>query len=350
MHVQRFKSFGCVVMFAALSALSGEAASEPLLNGEEAAKLADAYFLRGKALLKDGNIKEAYKQYKASWELKKSYDIAANLGNVEYVLGMPRDATEHLAFSVRNAAVSVGSDRLDKIKKLLDQAKTLVGVVVVQVNLEGADIFIDGELVGRSPLAYELYVDPGLRSIEARLPGHETAKQSVDCPRLLPQTVTLTLKPVVAPPDQADPVESVARPKDKVPRKSRLLPLAIGGGVALAGLAVGIPSLLVAGSKRSAADLLYDQLKGTPLNISACYMNPSAECAQLASDSRTAGTLQAVAIAGFVTAGLAAMATGTYALLPATPAPAPAPAPSGQVRASFSVGPDGGGLTIHGRF
>lgn len=348
MHVQRLKSLGCAVILAALSAISSEAAAEPLLNGEEAAKLADAYFLRGKALLKDGNIKEAYKQYKASWDLKKSYDIAANLGNVEYELGMPRDAAEHLAFSVRNAAVSVGSDRLDKIKKLLDQAKTLVGVVVVKVNLEGADVFIDGELVGRSPLTNELYVDPGPRSIEARLPGHETAKQTVDCPRLMPQTVMLTLTPVVVPPGSADPIESTVTPKDKAPRRSRLVPLAIGGGVAVAGLAVGVTSLLVSSDKRNDAEQLVLTLGGKDNNTSACYQKTTPQCVQLADDQRAAGTLQAVAIVGFVTAGLAAMATATYALIPA--APAPTPATNGQVRASFSIGPDGGGFTIHGLF
>jgi hypothetical protein len=347
MHVQRLKSLGCVVLLAALSAISGEAASQPLLNGEEAAKLADAYFLRGKALLKDGNIKEAYKQYKASWDLKKSYDIAANLGNVEYELGMPRDAAEHLAFSVRNAAVSVTPDRLDKIKKLLDQAKTLVSVVVVKVNVPGADVFVDGELVGRSPLTDELYVDPGPRTIEARLTGHETAKQTVDCPRTSTQTVTLTLNPTATPVSSAGPTgSSTAPPGSKIPRRNRLIPLAVGGGVTAAGVAVGLTSLIVAGGRRGDAEQLQLKLGGKPTNTSACYQNTSAECARLESDYRTAGALQNVAIIGFVTAGLAAMATATYALLPATPVPAP----SGQVRASFSVGPDGGGLMIHGRF
>src|SRR5262249_44507201 len=151
MPVPRLKSLGTLLAIAGLSAVSSAALSQPVISGEDAAKIADAHFLRGKALLKDGNIKGAYKEYKASWDLKKTYDIAANLGNVEYELGMPRDAAEHLSFSLRSTAVSVAPDRLEKIKKVLDQARALVGEVYIKVNVDGAEVLVDGVSVGRSP-------------------------------------------------------------------------------------------------------------------------------------------------------------------------------------------------------
>lgn len=349
MHVPRLKSFGCVVILAALSALEGEAVSQPVLSGEESAKLADAYFLRGKALLKDGNIKEAYKQYKASWDLKKSYDIAANLGNIEYELGMPRDAAEHLAFSVRNAAVSVTPGRLDKIKKLLDQAKALVGAVVVKVSLDGADVLVDGEVVGRSPLTDELYVDPGPRVIEARLPGHETEKQMVDCTRSSMQTVSLTLKPVVIPPDvsSARPIPtSSARPPGGGGSRKLTLPVAIGAGVAAAGIGLGLTSTILSNARSADANLLHEQIAGKPENTSACNRTPlSTNCQNLHSAYTDVGSFRNLAIIGFATAGVAVLATATYALIPS-----PVPVTTGQVHASFSVGPDGSGLLIHGRF
>jgi hypothetical protein len=349
MHLPRLKSFGCVVILAALLALSREAASQPVLSGEETAKLADAYFLRGKALIKDGNIKEAYKQYKAAWDLKKSYDIAANLGNVEYQLGMPRDAAEHLAFSVRNAAVSVTSDRLDKAKKLLEQARTLVGAVVVKVNLDGADVLIDGELMGRSPLSDEIYVDPGSRTIEARLPGHEPVKETVDCARSSMQTVALTLKPIVIPPDvgSARPIATSAPPPPGGGGPRRMsLPIAVGAGVAVAGVGLGLTATLISNARSGDATQLRDELAGKPENTSACRQTPlPAKCEELQGAYVDVGSFRNVAIIGFATAGVAALATVTYALIPS-----PVPVTTGQVRASINVGPDGGGLMIHGRF
>jgi tetratricopeptide (TPR) repeat protein len=348
MHLPRLKSFGCIIILATLLAFEREAASQPILPGEEAAKLADAYFLRGKALLKEGNVKEAYKQYKAAWDLKKSYDIAANLGNVEYELGMPRDAAEHLSFSVRNAAVTVTQDRLDKIKKLLDQSKMLVGAVAVQVNLVGADILVDGELVGRSPLSDELYVDPGPRTIEARLPGHEPAKQTVDCARASLQTISLTLKPIEVLPDTGDarpPGTGAPTPGGKVPQRS-VIPVRIGIGVAAAGAALGLTSVIISSVRSADADSLHAELAGEPPNTSACNQGMlQGSCDKLKSAYVDAGSFRNLAIISFATAGVAALATLTYVLIPER-----APASTGQVRASFHVGPAGGGLMFHGRF
>ena len=343
MHVHRLKRLGCAVVLAAISTFPLEAASQPVLSGEEAAKLADAYFLRGKALLKDGKVKDAYKEYKASWDLKKSYDIAANLGNIEYELGMPRDAAEHLAFSVRNAAVSVGSDRLDKIKKVLDQAKALVSVVIVRVNVDGAEVLIDGESVGRSPISEELYVDPGPRTIEARLSGHEVTTKTEDFARASTRTVYLELKPLPA--TTAPTPGGAPRPGgSRVPHKN-MLPVAIGGGIAAAGLGLGLISILLSNAKSAEADGLRTKLAGTPPDVSACFKSMNPECAQLDNAYIASTSFRNLAIIGFSVGSVAALATATYALIPPS-----APARDHRVRASFSVGPGSFGVAIHGQF
>jgi tetratricopeptide (TPR) repeat protein len=343
MHVHRLKRLGCAVVLAAISAFPLEAASQPVLSGEEAAKLADAYFLRGKALLKDGKVKEAYKEYKASWDLKKSYDIAANLGNIEYELGMPRDAAEHLAFSVRNAAVSVGSDRLEKIKKVLDQAKALVSVVIVRVNVDGAEVLIDGESVGRSPISEELYVDPGPRTIEARLSGHENTTKTEEFARASTRTVYLELKRL--PVTMTTAPGEVPRPiRGDAPRKN-MLPVAVGGGVAVAGLGLGLVSILLSNMKSTEAAGLRTKLASSPEDVSACFGSTKPACAQLGAAYVASASFRNLAVIGFSVGGVAALATATYALIPPS-----APARDHRVRASFSVGPGGGGVAIHGQF
>src|SRR5262245_56559173 len=64
----------------------------------EASQKSDDLFKRGKDYYKDGKLKEAYGSYRAAWDLKKSYDLAANLANTEFLLGLKRDATEHYAY------------------------------------------------------------------------------------------------------------------------------------------------------------------------------------------------------------------------------------------------------------
>lgn len=349
MRLHRLKSLGCVVALTGLSAVSSVAMSQPVLSGEEAAKLADAYFLRGKALLKEGNVKGAYKEYKASWDLKKTYDIAANLGNVELELGMPRDAAEHLAFSIRNAAVSVTPDRLEKIKKLLEQAKSMVGAVVVRVNVDGAEVFVDGESVGRSPVGEELYVNPGPRTFEARLPGHEGPKQTVDITRAGSRMISLTLTPIaVAPPPSASAVSSAPPiPTAPPPPRKSLIPVGVGIGVAAAGIGLGLASVVVSGSKSGDAEAIRNDLLAKHSgSLSVCYQNGPADCARLDSAYVAAGSFRNLAIIGFATAGVATLATLTYALIP----PAPVPATDGRVRAAVNVAPGAGGILIQGQF
>lgn len=341
------KSLGCIVALAALSATSSVAFSQPsktAMSGEEAARLADAHFLQGKALLKSGDLKGAYREYRASWDLKRTYDIAANLGNVEIQLGLTRDAAEHFAFSLRNAAVSVAPDRLEKIRKLLDQAKAQVGAVTVKVNVDGAEVLVDGEVVGRSPIAEEIYVDPGRRSIEAKLAGHESAKQSITVERAGSLSVSLTLKQIEGSPYVAP---TATEPPPPPPHKP-MIPIFVGAGVTAVGLGVGIVSALVSSAKSNQADdLRADLLTKNQGSKSTCYApTRPADCMRLDAAYVDAGSFRNLEIIGFAAAGVAAVATLTYALIP----PSATKPTDSRVRASVIVGPGSGGMVVQGRF
>ena len=75
-------------------------ASPALADANESAgenARADEYFRQGKAFVKEDRWEEARRAYLAGYKIKRGYDIAGNLGNVELELGLARDAAEHLA-------------------------------------------------------------------------------------------------------------------------------------------------------------------------------------------------------------------------------------------------------------
>ena len=183
---------------------------------------------QGKALLKGGNVRGAYEEYKTAWDLKHTYDIAANLGNLELSSWMARDAAEHLGFSVRNYAVTgTTPERLEKTKQLLAQARAQVAALTIQVNIEGAEVAIDGRVVGRSPIVEEVYVYLGSRTIEARLVSYPTARLTVNAEKGRAQQVTLTLE-APAPVPTASSTATVPPPLATGPSK----PVLIAGGTA----------------------------------------------------------------------------------------------------------------------
>src|SRR6185503_10534547 len=119
-----------------------------------------------------GRLEDAYRAYKAGYDLKKGYDLAGNLGNVELALGRPRDAAEHLSFCLKNFPATGTAKQLEFIRSRLAEARQKVGALSIQVSEGGAEVLVDGRSIGRSPLADEVFVDPGSRRIEARLNGH----------------------------------------------------------------------------------------------------------------------------------------------------------------------------------
>ena len=356
MLVHRLKSSRIPLVFAALAAALALTLSHDS-RGADPGKEAEEHYLRGKVLLKNGDVKGAYLEYKASYDLKQSYDIAANLGNLELEQGMPRDAAEHLAFALRTVAVTVPEEKVTAIRGLLERARKLVGTATVKVNIAGAEIFVDGLSVGRSPLSGELFVDPGKRAIEARLSPYLPAKKLVDVIRAATVPVNLELVltgPAASASGSAAPLSTAPPP---APPRS-MIPVGVGVAVAAAGLGVGIVGVVLSGSKSSEIDRLKGEL--TPLdkqgNHSICAAGtPPVQCADLDSAFVAKGSFRNLAIAGFATAGVATLGTLAWILIPgAKPLAASPPAEKGDepspVHASFSAGPTGGSMTLSGQF
>lgn len=321
-------------------------------RGADPGKEAEEHYLRGKVLLKSGDVKGAYLEYKASWNLKQSYDIAANLGNLELEQGMPRDAAEHLGFALRTVAVTVPEDRLEAMRDLFNRARRLVGSATVKVNVPGAEILVDGQTVGRSPLAGEIYLDPGKRTIEARHSAYVSAKKVIDVARASAEPVELVLV-LAGTAASATPssVPTVPTAGPVAPPKS-MVPVGIGVATAAAALGVGIVGMVLSGSKSGEFDRLRGEI--SPLDVtrnqSICASaKPPAQCADLESAYVAQGSYRNMAIAGFATVGVTALATVVWVLLPG-PRSAPARDKASPVRASFGAGPNGGSVTFHGRF
>jgi hypothetical protein len=119
---------------------------------------------------KRGEYRRAKASLSAAWALIKSWEIAVNLGSAEMRLGQYRDAAEHLAWGIRDGAVKEGENcgPLIKAKSLLSEAAAHVGQVKLLADEPNVSIFVDDDVVGKSPLVDPLYLDPGAHVITAR--------------------------------------------------------------------------------------------------------------------------------------------------------------------------------------
>src|SRR5262249_20937227 len=117
--------------------------------------------------------------YQKAFALKKVHDIAGNLGMAEFAQGKMRGAAEHLAFGLRLFPITGEPALRDQMQKTFDQCKRSVAAVKVKVNVNGALVYVDGKLVGETPLADDVYVEPGPYTLEAKAEGYKPMSQQV---------------------------------------------------------------------------------------------------------------------------------------------------------------------------
>jgi hypothetical protein len=270
-------------------------------------------YRRGNAASQDKRWADAYDAYQEAWSHHHSMKVAANLGNLELTLGKPRDAAEHLGFAVYAYPKDGNPGGLAALKDRLSFARAKVGTLHVTVTgCRGADVWVDGVRRGSSA-DDAIFVEPGLRTVEARWEGCPAARQSIDIAAGATREVSL---------DMTARTSVAAAPPEEPPRESRgksRLALGLGFGGALAGATVGAWFAVGAGNLASVA-------AGNRNAVTASYgraacASPSGQAAVVCGEVSTAVSTQTAyadaAIGSFIAAGVLALGTGAYALWPA---------------------------------
>jgi tetratricopeptide (TPR) repeat protein len=270
---------------------TARAQAQPQSEAASPQDRADALFLQGKAAAQAKNWDEAHKLLAQAWQLKQSYDIASNLGQVAYLLGKHAEAAQHVSFALRHYPATGDAEQKQKAQDLLDLVRQKVSSLSFRVSPREAEVFVDGASVGSaSALPPELFVEPGERMVTARLEG-ETVERHVAAKAGGHYNLELTLSnssaaPVAAAvPSQAD--DAPAQPEDTPPPSDSAIQtkyIVIGVGAALtigSGVALGIFA-----SKRSKAESDIDTYKARVEEESddptACARNESQSCEDLA--------------------------------------------------------------------
>lgn len=227
-----------------------------------------------------------------AFALKKSHDIAANLGNSEMELHRYRDAAEHLAWSLRHAPTGQ-SDRREALEKMLKEARTHVGSVALRSSVEGAELSVDGVTAGRSPLEGEVFVEPGAHKFAAVLTGYEpaNAERVVDAGK--EESVELVMVAVG-------------------PAPSGWIGYAPGAALLATGavaLGIGAGLRAAAGAAADSADATLSELLGTGVEAPCLRAANAGACAQV-HDDRGAHDRMANAGVSLLVVGGAALVTG----------------------------------------
>ncbi len=240
---------------------------------------------------------QAQASFLAAFALMKHWSIAAALGDCELKLGRFRDAAEHLAFALGQMPADQSDRQRADVAEALEEARKHVAVIQVDVDQAGAEVFLNGTSVGKTPIGKDLFIEPGTVNVEARYAGHAPATVNIDvrAGTLTPITLRLarTAPGVPAAPSTTasappTPTSSSGNSTTESPGGSvstRTIVTTSGVGLTLVAAGFGVVYSLKASSASNDADTLQAH-RDTEFGPNACG-SPSAAAAPICTALRS---------------------------------------------------------------
>ncbi len=284
-------------------------------TNDEASKL----FKKGNDAYKLKRWDEAETAFEEAWALKRSYDIAGNLGDVEMYLAKYQEAAEHLEYSLRNWPAGQEASRARTAERF-EEAKKQVGTLTLKVT-KGAEISINGKAVGKSPLSGPVFVTPGAATVIVTL-GAKSEKKTVALDIGEAREIEIAIAgeaAAVGPvgPGAAAPGSGSGSGDGDVKPPSgssvRKIGMIASGAVAVIGLAVGVGFYLMKQSAKDDADAIRSDNK---LGNSGCAAGGSNVCVDLSDANDRAKSNGTISNIGFIGAGVGAAGYVAFMLMP----------------------------------
>jgi hypothetical protein len=223
-----------------------------------------------------------------AYALKKHPAVLLNLAQSELRSGHEADAAQHFAQYLREHKDATDAER-QGAETGLTAAKALVGELALDVDVAGAEVYVDGDLEGVTPLPGSIFLAPGSHAVEARKDGKavsanvtasagQTGSASLSLSTPKP---TGAVEPVVGAPTEAGeapPEASHSGRKAFFPWLFNSPPGLIGAGLTGVGLIGGVAFALGSKSSYNAADGVERDIENNAIAVDKKDNGPKGVC------------------------------------------------------------------------
>jgi len=204
----------CLIMTMLIS-ISALCAASPTWAQSDSNAAARERFDKGVAAYDEKRFSDAAEEFDAAYKISHAFKILFNIGQVNVALGRPVEAVEAYDRYLKQGGATITADRRKEVQIEIEHQLARIGSVAVHTTPEGADVRIDGGLVGKSPLPRAVRIGMGRHTVEAILPEHAPQVREVDVAGRSEVAVELTLEPFIAP--QAPPSVPAITPAPSAP-------------------------------------------------------------------------------------------------------------------------------------
>jgi hypothetical protein len=160
------RSRAAVVAFVVVAQACAARAS--FAAGNDAAARTDtaaSHFKHGVALYKDGDYEAALIEFRRAQELTPNYRVLFDIGQSLYQLQRYADALKAFEDYLAQGGTQISPVRRASVEADLKALRARVGHIEIVVNVDGAEVRVDDQAVGTSPLPAPVLVSVGHRKI-----------------------------------------------------------------------------------------------------------------------------------------------------------------------------------------
>lgn len=129
-------------------------------------------FKKGIELFKEADYQAALVEFRRAYELVPSWQVLYNIAQVQYQLQDYAGALATLERYLSEGGKLVPAARRTEVERDIQTLKGRIAFVEITVNVPDAEISMDDELVGTTPLAKPLTVSAGRRRISVSREGY----------------------------------------------------------------------------------------------------------------------------------------------------------------------------------
>ena len=179
------------------------AATSPCAALADAKAEARRHYDRAVELVDDGQLAGAIVEFQRAYDLTKHFSVLYNIGQVYVSMARPVEAVAAYEGYLVGGGRKIPADRRAEVEKEIARQKARTAILTFRILPDGATVRVDGDEIGKTPLAQPLYVGIGEHVISATAEGHEMAELKVAVASEDRRTVEMTL--AVLPGKKPDP-------------------------------------------------------------------------------------------------------------------------------------------------
>jgi PEGA domain-containing protein len=301
----------------ALCSLAPPAFAQQQATGDVARQRAAETFRQGVEAFDRRDFETARVAFLQTLALRPSEAaVQRNLGLSEIYSGHYLDGARRLARVLQTTSQGSSEER-SRMQESLKKAETHLQRLTVEVDVDGAEIVVEGTELGRSPLPFAWYLPPGPYDLSVSKPGYRSSTHAgvaqagkADHVRVVLEPIRAEVPPPVVPAAPA-PVEPDVPPTHRRAVSSWL----IAGGVVLsaAGLATGVTFSVLANQNEDDADRLRAELESGGQNCDP-EGDPAPECATIGHALEKHDRQVKYALVGYAAGASLALLTVVYGL------------------------------------